>query len=110
MRLDKWIKFRDTHLNCSGEIQSKAVGSGIYASFCDNFRPEVASEVISSVVVDTEVPVKYGDSRSNRSQDTRATHFVVDERRRRTQVIQQFGVEATVLSDRGLTSSGMAKG
>ena len=28
-----------------------------------------------------DVPVKFGDSRSNRSQDIRAAHFVMDERR-----------------------------
>ena len=39
---------------------------------CDNFRPEVDSDVISGVVVEAtgmKVRVKSGDSRSNRSPD-----------------------------------------
>ena len=46
---------------------------------CDNFRPEVASDVISGVDVELagmNVPVKFGDSMSNRSRDIRVLHFV----------------------------------
>ena len=32
--------------------------------------------------VGTDVRVKFGDSRSNRSQDIRAAHFVMDDERR----------------------------
>ena len=38
----------------------------------DNFQPEVASDVISGVFVEptgVKVPVKFDDSRSNRSRD-----------------------------------------
>ena len=48
-----------------------------------NFRPEVANEVISSVAVDyvgIAVRVKFGDSRSNGSQDIWGTDFVSNER------------------------------
>ena len=40
--------------------------------------------------LDTDVGVKFGDSRSNRSRDIRVAHFVMDDderQRRRTQVI-----------------------
>ena len=30
---DKRVKFRDPHLNCSGEIQTKAVGGSIFGRF-----------------------------------------------------------------------------
>ena len=46
---------------------------------CDNFRPAVASDVISGVDVEQiamNVPVTFGDSRSNRSRDVRLPHFV----------------------------------
>ena len=42
-------------------------------------RPEVHSDVIFGVVVDltdVKVPVKFGDSRLNRSRDIRLPHFV----------------------------------
>ena len=51
--------------------------------FHNDFRQEVASDVISGVVVQPtrmDVRMKCGDSRSNRSQDIRgATQFVVKE-------------------------------
>ena len=46
---------------------------------CDNVRLEVASDVISGKdeeQVGMNVPVKFGDSRSNRSRDMRLPHFV----------------------------------
>ena len=61
--------------------------------FHDNLWLEVVTDVISDVDVEyvgMDVPVKFGDSRSIRSQDIRATHFVMDRRRLRTQVITQI--------------------
>ena len=49
----KCVTFRDpVHLNRSGEVRSKAVGSGIPHHFRDNLRPEAASDVISGVGVE----------------------------------------------------------
>ena len=57
-----------------------------FQQFCsDNFRKEVASDVISGVIADPtrmDVRVKFDDSRSNCSQHIRQPHFVTDERRR----------------------------
>ena len=54
----------------------------------DNCQPEVVSDVISGVVVDStgvKVRVKFGDSRLNRSRDIRLPHFVTnDDAGRRT--------------------------
>ena len=66
--------------------------------FRNNFRPEVANDVVSGEAVElvgVDVRVKFGDSRSNRYRYIRAAHFVIDDeqtpnerrRRRRTQVI-----------------------
>ena len=48
--------------------------------FLDNFRPDVASHVVSDVggSLFVDVSVKSGDYRLNRSRDMRATHFVMD--------------------------------
>ena len=54
--------------------------------FRDNFWLEVANDVISGVAVEyviMDVRLKLGDSRSNRSRDIRAAHFVMDDERRR---------------------------
>ena len=50
---DKSVKYcDDPRLNHSREILPKAVGSGNFDSFFrDDFRPEVASNVISDVTV-----------------------------------------------------------
>ena len=54
--------------------------------FRDNFRPEVASDIISGLSVDEvglDVFVKFGDSRSSPSRNSRnirADQFVMDER------------------------------
>ena len=43
-------------------------------------RPEIDNDVISGQAVDivgVDVPVKFGDSRSNRSRDIRQPHFVL---------------------------------
>ena len=70
---DKPVKFRDRHLNLSREIQPEAVGVGVSTIFFqDNFRPEVASDVVSDAVVEPtgmKVSLKFGDSRSNFSRD-----------------------------------------
>ena len=53
-----------------------------YAHCC---RSEVAIGVISGVAVEdvtVDVIVKFGDSRSNRSWDTRPAQFVMDDQRR----------------------------
>ena len=49
---------------------------------CDNFQPEVASDVISGVDVEqvgVKVQVTFGDSSSNRSRDIRLPHFVTND-------------------------------
>ena len=82
---DKCVKFRDPHLNRSGEIQMKAVGCDIFGRFSnfDKSRPEVAGDVISDVAVEqvgVDVRVKFCDS--NRSRDirvSRVTQFVMDD-------------------------------
>ena len=53
--------------------------------FCS--RPEVASDVMSCVLVDQvgrDVRTTFGDSKSNRSRDVGLPHFVPDERRTTT--------------------------
>ena len=59
--------------------------------FHDNSRLEVVSDVMSSVDVEqvsVDVPVKFGDFRSNRSRYIRLPHFVTDDERHwLTQVI-----------------------
>ena len=69
---NKRVKFRDPPLNHSREIPPKAVGGVIFGRFSkvENFRPEVASDVTSYVVVDPtglDDRVKFRDYRSNRS-------------------------------------------
>ena len=49
---------------------------------CDNFRPEVASDVVSGVDEEQfgmNVHVKFVDFRSNRSRDIRLPHFVTND-------------------------------
>ena len=63
---------------------TKEVGYGIFdrCSNLDKRRPEVAVDVIFSVAVQQVglgVCVKFGDSRSNRSQDIRLLHFVTND-------------------------------
>ena len=62
---DKHVKFRYPCLNRSREIPPEAIGGGIFNRFLnfDNCQPEVASDVISNVVVDPlgmDVRVKFG--------------------------------------------------
>ena len=70
--------FGDSRLN------REAVGGVISGPFSNvnNFQPEVHSDVISSGFVDPaglKVLVKFGDSRSNSSQDIRLPHFVTND-------------------------------
>ena len=68
---DKRIKFRDPRLNRSREIPPEVVIFGRFSNN-DNFRLEVAIDVISGAVVDPsgkKVRVKFGDSRLNYSRD-----------------------------------------
>ena len=85
------VKFCYPRLNHSREIRSEGISEGIFDSFFrDNFWPVVDSDVISGVIVDQtgmDVPVKFGDPRSNRSRDIRAAYFVMEDEWRRTQVI-----------------------
>ena len=82
----KWLN--DRCLNRSREIPPEVVGCGIFDSyFGNNFRSEVDQEndVICGVAVDCEcvgmdVQVKFDDSRSTGSRDTRGADFVSKER------------------------------
>ena len=59
------VKFRDPRVNRSGEIRHEVIGGGIFDSFFrDNFRPEVASVVVSRAVVEvgTDVGVILGQT------------------------------------------------
>ena len=60
---NKPVKFREPRLNRSREIPLEAVRCGIFDGFFRvNFRPEVVSDVISSVVLDSngmKVRVKF---------------------------------------------------
>ena len=62
---DNRVKFGDPRLNSSGEIPPKAVWGGIVDGFFHcSFRPEGASDVISSATVGqvgVDVTVKFGD-------------------------------------------------
>ena len=48
----KAVKFRDSGLPRSGEIRPKTVRDGIFGFFRNNWRQEVAGDVISGVVVE----------------------------------------------------------
>ena len=82
--LNKRVKRQDLSLNRSREIAPKAVGGGIFDCFVAyNFRREVDNDVISGVAVDNvgvDVPIEFGDSRSNRIRDIRGAVFVSNER------------------------------
>ena len=81
---DKPDKFRDPCLKCSREIPPKAVKGGIfYSFFFAKCHSELVSEVIASVTVESvgmDVRVKFGDFRSNGSQDIRQADSVSNER------------------------------
>ena len=66
--VDKCVNFHDPHLNCSREIAPEAVACGNFDRFSnvDNFRPEVASDVIFGAIAKPtgmKVHEKLGDSR-----------------------------------------------
>ena len=59
----------------------KEMGEIFSAVFRCNLWPELVSDVISGVIIDPTgvmVLVKFGYSRSNRSQDIRLPHFVTN--------------------------------
>ena len=77
---DKHVKFGDPRLKTSREISPKPSHVAFSRVFGDSFRPEVVSDVISGMAAEqfgVDVPVKFGDSRSNRSRDARAAHVVM---------------------------------
>ena len=68
----KRVKFGAPGSNCSREIPPDALEGGISMVFVDDFRLEVDSDVISGTneaQVGMDVPVKFDDSRLNRSRD-----------------------------------------
>ena len=88
----KSAKFRSSCLKCSREIPSEAIGGDIFEHFRYNFRSAVDNNVISGVAADNvgmDVPVQFGDSRSNglrysrsrfrvkRTSMTKPIHFIV---------------------------------
>ena len=72
------VKFGDPCANPTREIPR---GGGILDGFRDNFRLEVAGDVIAAAnvgQVGTDGPVKFGDSRADGSRDIRLPHFVTN--------------------------------
>ena len=49
---DNAVKYRDLRLNRYPEILPKVVAGGIFDTFRDNSRPEIASDVISGFAVE----------------------------------------------------------
>ena len=82
---DKCEKLRDRGLSDSLETPNETVGGGIFGGvFRANFRREVVSDVLSDLTLECvgmNVPVKFCESRSNRSRDIRAAHCVMDDER-----------------------------
>ena len=79
---DKPVKFGDPRFNLSREIPPETVRGGIFDGFLSGYLPEVVSAVISGIIIDPTClkdPVKFGNSRSNRSRDIRLPHFVTNE-------------------------------
>ena len=80
--LDKLVKFHDPSLSSSREIPPEAVGGGKIDCFPYSFRPEVDNDVISGMAVanvSMDVPIKFGDSRSNSVRDIRGATFMSNE-------------------------------
>ena len=78
---DNRVKFGDLRTNLSREIPPEAVRGGIFYVFGCSFRPEVVHDIISGANVGRvgmDVPVKFGDSRSNRSRDIRLPYFAMN--------------------------------
>ena len=81
--LDKHVKFDDASVNRSRKIPPEAVGGVFETVFPYNVRSETVNDVITGTAVDnvsTDVPIKFGDSRSNGFRDIRGTDFVSNER------------------------------
>ena len=80
---DTRAQFGDPRINLSRDIPPEAICGGIFEGFFrGSFRPEAVSDVVSAAVIDptcVKVPVKFGDSKSNRSRDTRLPHFVTND-------------------------------
>ena len=73
--LDKHVKFHDISLSRSREITQ-------IDCFPYNLRQEVDNGVISGMATDNvgvDVPIKFGDSRSNGFRDIRGADFVSNE-------------------------------
>ena len=73
---DKCVKFRNPRLNVLEKFDPKPPEAIFRVFFRDDFRPDVFSDVISFLAVDQvgmDVRIKFGDSRSNRSRDIRAS-------------------------------------
>ena len=86
------MKFDYPSLNHSGEIPPppKPSEAAFSTVFPHNFRLEVDNDVISGVAVDSvgmDVPIKFGDSRSNGFRDIRGTDFVSNER---TNIVEAY--------------------
>ena len=98
------VKFGDSRFNSSRILDSLPTGPVVrtfvlYLIALFN-RPEAASDVISGMSVyqtGPDVLVKLGDSRSNRSWDIWATHFVMDDEWR--QATEVIAIQRFALSD-----------
>ena len=80
MVLNKRVKIRDPGLNLFWKIPPEAVGCGIFDSV---FAPKVDKDVTFGAAVyhvRMDVPVTFGDSRSNGSRDIRGADFESNER------------------------------
>ena len=82
--LDKRVKFHYPSSNRSREILWKPSAAAFSTVSLYNFRPEAdIARVISGMAIDNvgvDVPVIFGDSRSNGFRDIRGAPFLSDER------------------------------
>ena len=81
--VDKRVNFHDPRLNSSGEIPPKPSEAVFSTVSPYNFRLEVDNDVISGTGIDNvgmDVPVKFGDSRSNGFRNIRGADFTSNER------------------------------
>ena len=79
---DKRVKFGGPHTNRSQEISPHPKSSEATFStvFRDNFRPDIASDLLAGPDVEQvglDVCIKFGDSRSNHSRDIRLSLYDV---------------------------------
>ena len=80
--LKKCVKFDHPRFSRSREIPPESVGSGIFDSFFVTTSDRKYNDVISGVAVDNDsvdVPVKFGDSKSNGFWAIRGADFVSNE-------------------------------